>query len=68
MKTKILTKFQVHILNCSHFTAISIIFDFYSVLTAKPSFFEQKMVRVSKVKMIQPLNLAKMHQIYGYEK
>ena len=40
MKTKILAKFQVYILSCSHFTAISSICHLYSVLTVKSSFCE----------------------------
>ena len=40
MKTKILTKFKVYILTCSHFKAISSTYQVYSVLTVKSSFCE----------------------------
>ena len=40
LKTKILTKFQVCVLSCSHFTSISIISHLYNVLTVKSSFCE----------------------------
>ena len=42
MKTKILTKFHVYILICSHFTAISSICHFYSAFTVKLSFCEHR--------------------------
>ena len=71
MKTKILAKFQVYILSCSHFTAISNICHLYSDLPVKLSFYEHRPSnndKVSKVKLIQLCNLARMRRICEYEK
>ena len=42
MNTKILTKFQLYILKCSHFTGISSICHLYSALIIKTSFCEPR--------------------------